>query len=183
MPGVYTVQVTVVDTVGQFGTSNYESVVVYDSSAGFVTGGGWIDSQAGAYVPDPTLVGKANFGFVSKYKKGSSLPTGNTVFQFKVAGLDFYSDTYHWLVVNQAGTNAQFRGEGTINGLGTPDGDLYRFMIWATDGHDSEADDTFRIRIWAEDEVSGVETLIYDNRFDQPIGGGNITVHGPSKKK
>ena len=41
--------------------------VVYDPSAGFVTGGGWIDSPEGAYIPDPSLTGKANFGFVSKY--------------------------------------------------------------------------------------------------------------------
>jgi hypothetical protein len=172
LPGVYTVEMTLVDKSGQFDTATYEFVTVYDPAAGFVTGGGWIDSWAGAYKPDPTLAGKATFGFVSKYKKGSSRPTGNTTFQFKVADLNFRSDTYHWLVVNQGGTNAQFRGEGTINGLGLLDGSLYRFMIWATDGEP----DTFRIRIWAEDEETGVETDIYDNLFGQPIGGGNIHI-------
>ena len=36
------------------------------NSAGFVTGGGWINSPVGAYVPDPELAGRANFGFVFK---------------------------------------------------------------------------------------------------------------------
>ncbi|MGD8737265.1 MAG: hypothetical protein PVJ85_10980 [Anaerolineae bacterium] len=182
-PGVYTVQVTVLDIFGQFDTATYEFVIVYDPGAGFVTGGGWIDSAPGAYQPDPTLTGKATFGFVSKYKKGSSRPTGNTMFQFKVAGLTFYSDTYHWLVVNQDGTNAQFKGEGTLNGAGAPDGGLYRFMIWATDGRDADAMDTFRIRIWWEDVFSAFEVDIYDNGSSQAVSGGSITVQQPSKHK
>jgi hypothetical protein len=51
-------------------------VVVYDPSAGFVTGGGWIDSPAGAYRPDTSLTGKATFGFVSQYKKGRNSTSG-----------------------------------------------------------------------------------------------------------
>ncbi len=43
--------------------------MVYDPDDGFVTGGGWIDSPAGACQPDPNLSGKATFGFVSRYKK------------------------------------------------------------------------------------------------------------------
>jgi hypothetical protein len=56
---------------------------------------------------------------------------------------------------------------GTINGDGE-----YKFQIWAGDGES----DTFRIKIWVED-ASGNETVIYDNGFDQEIGGGNIVVH------
>lgn len=51
-----------------------------------------------------------------------------------------------WLVVNQAGTNAKFKGTGTINGTGT-----YKFMIWAGDGTGEGGADTFRIKIWYED--------------------------------
>jgi hypothetical protein len=75
------------------------------------------------------------------------------------------------LVVNQAGTNAQFKGSGTING----DGD-YKFMLWAGDGAGDNGADTFRIRIWTENEL-GEETDIYDNGFDQVICGGSIVVH------
>jgi hypothetical protein len=41
-------------------------VVIYDPSAGFVTGGGWFISPEGAYSQNTTLTGKANFGFISK---------------------------------------------------------------------------------------------------------------------
>jgi hypothetical protein len=162
--GVYTVTVTVTD--GAASASAADFAVIYDPSEGFVTGGGWIDSPMGAYDPDPGLIGKANFGFVSKYKKGADVPTGNTQFQFKVADLNFKSTSYDWLVI--AGSKAIFKGEGTINGAGS-----YRFMLTAID----KADDTFRIRIWTEDEVTAVETVTYDNGFDQSIGGGSVVIH------
>jgi hypothetical protein len=164
-PGVYTIDLTVTDDDGDSGTSQYQYVIVYDPSAEFVTGGGWIDSPAGAYMPDPLLTGKANFGFVSKYKKGATTPTGNTEFQFHAADLNFHSSSYDWLVVT-GGDYAMFKGVGSINGMGE-----YKFMLWAGDGPD-----TFRIRIWEEDE-SGGETVIYDNGSDQAIGGGSIVVH------
>jgi predicted extracellular nuclease len=164
MPGVYTVSVTVNDGYGNSDTAIYEFVVVYDPNGGFVTGGGWIDSPAGAYTADPTLTGKATFGFVSKYKKGTTVPEGNTQFQFHAAGFNFSSTSYDWLVV--AGSKAQFKGTGTINGEG-----VYKFMITADDGNP----DTFRIKIWQE--VNGVEIVVYDNGSQQPLGGGSITVH------
>jgi len=140
--------------------------VVYNPEGGFVTGGGWIDSPEGAYAADSALTGKATFGFVSKYKKGASVPDGNTEFQFKAGDLNFHSTSYDWLVVNQGGTNAQFKGIGTVNGVGE-----YKFMLWATDG----SPDTFRIRIWGEDSAG--EHVTYDNGVAQPIGGGSIVVH------
>jgi predicted outer membrane repeat protein len=148
--------------------------VAYDPSGGFVTGGGWINSPAGAYVPDPGLAGKATFGFVAKYKKGASVPEGNTEFQFAVAGFSFHSETYEWLVV--AGkTKAQFKGSGTVNGGLDPNGNAYKFMIWAGDGTASGGSDTFRIRIWWED--NGTEVVVYDNGAEQAIGGGNVVIH------
>jgi hypothetical protein len=135
-------------------------VVVYDPSAGFVTGGGWFDSPTGAYTADPDLTGKATFGFVARYKKGANVPDGNTNFQFRAGDLHFESTSYDWLVV--AGDTAQFKGEGTVNNAGS-----YQFMIWAGDG----SPDTFRIRIW-----DGGGT-VYDNGSQQSLGGGNIVVH------
>jgi len=135
---------------------------------GMVTGGGWIDSPAGAYRAEPQLSGKATFGFVSMYKKGAAVPTGNTQFNFQVADLNFHSDSYDWLVI--AGETARFKGLGTVNGE-----EGYRFMLWAGDGDP----DTFRIKIWTED--NNVETVIYDNGMNQPIEGGNIVVHKAKK--
>jgi len=73
--GVYTVRVTVTDANGENADGKFEFIVVYDPSARFVTGGGWINLPAGAYVADSSLSGKANFGFVSKYEKEMTVPT------------------------------------------------------------------------------------------------------------
>ncbi len=170
--GIFSVTARVVDKDGGSGSLLAEAyVVIYDPDGGFVTGGGWIDSPAGAYKADLSLTGKATFGFVSKYKKGRTTPGGNTEFQFKAADLDFHSSSYEWLVVNQGGARAQFKGAGTINGTGD-----YLFMLWAGDGDP----DTFRIRIWTED-ADGVETDVYDNGSAQPLGAGSIVIH--TKKK
>ncbi|MHC4557261.1 MAG: hypothetical protein ACYS80_08145, partial [Planctomycetota bacterium] len=73
--------------------------------------------------------------------------------------------------VNQGGTNAQFKGSGTINGDGS-----YKFMLWAGD----DEPDTFRIKIW--EEVNETECIIYDNGSDQTIEGGNIVIHTSKSK-
>ena len=137
---------------------------VVNPSEGFVTGGGWIDSPEGAYTPDPSLSGKANFGFISKYKKGATVPTGQTEFVFHAGDLNFHSSSYEWLVVTGS-DYARFKGWGSINGE-----EGYQFMIWAGD-----SPDTFRIKIWWED--GEIENVVYDNGMDQEIGGGSIVIH------
>ncbi|MCK4722538.1 MAG: hypothetical protein KAT75_04500, partial [Dehalococcoidia bacterium] len=112
--------------------------------------------------------GKATFGFVAKYKKGASVPDGQTQFMFQTADLNFHSNSYEWLVI--AGDIARFKGMGSLNGE-----DGYRFTLWAGD----KDPDTFRIKIWTEE--NNVETVIYDNDMNQPIAGGNIVVHTPKK--
>jgi PKD repeat protein len=171
-PGVYTVTLTVIDSFGESDTKTWSQYcVIYDPSDGFVTGGGWIDSPAGAYLADPSLSGKANFGFVSKYKKGATFPTGSTEFQFKAGDLNFHSDDYEWLLIT--GASAKFKGTGTINGEGS-----YKFMVTAVDGELSGvgAPDTFRIKIWTENEATGEEFIIYDSG-EIEIGGGSIKIH------
>ncbi|MGD6851721.1 MAG: post-COAP-1 domain-containing protein [Candidatus Bathyarchaeia archaeon] len=164
--GVYEVTLVISDNNG--GSSEIsvqEYTVIYDPEAGFVTGGGWINSPQGAYLVDPSLSGRANFGFVSKYEKGATVPTGNTEFQFQVAGLKFKSTSYDWLVI--AGNTAIYKGEGTINGAGQ-----YNFMLWADDGG-SKGEDTFRIFI----TDASTDQAIYDNGVKQAILGGSILVH------
>jgi hypothetical protein len=177
--GVYVVQLTLKDKDGAEVSTTYQYVVVYDPAAGFVTGGGWITSPVGAYPANPTLTGKANFGFVSKYKKGQSTPDGETEFQFQAAGFKFKSTSYEWLVI--AGSKAQYKGSGTING-----GDDYFFMLTAVDG-DLKAKgspDTFRMKVWNKTTLA----VIYDNLIGAPdtaeptgpsttLGGGSIQIH------
>src|SRR5919106_2593428 len=53
------------------GSTPYPNLPVQGSSAWPSRfGGGWINSPARAYRADPTMMGRANFGFASKYKKG-----------------------------------------------------------------------------------------------------------------
>ena len=135
--------------------------------------------QAGAYRPDTTMVGKANFGFVSKYKKGTTAPSGETEFQFKAGNLNFHSDGYDWLVV--AGAKAQFKGWGTVNGA--PD---FGFMLTGVDGdlQGGKSPDKFRIKIWTRADGQ----IVYDNQFGAAdtsgpttlLGGGSIVITSTS---
>ncbi len=174
--GVFTIKLTVTDSGGGSGSSTFEYVVVYDPEDGFVTGGGWIDSPEGAYAAVPTLTGKANFGFVSKYKKGATTPTGNTQFVFHVADLNFHSTEYDWLVI--AGPKAKLKGSGTINNAGD-----YGFMLSAIDGQVSGGGGADKFRIKIQDKST--DQVIYDNQMGAGddadpatvIGGGSIVIH------
>jgi DNA/RNA endonuclease G (NUC1) len=175
--GVYAVSISLSDDDTGNATAEFDYVVVYDQSAGFVTGGGWINSPAGAYLADPTLTGKATFGFNSKYLKGQSTPSGNTQFQLHEAKFDFSSTSLDWLVV--AGAKAQYKGTGTVNGTGQ-----FGFLVTATDGDVAGGGgvDKFRIKIW--DKVTG--NTVYDNALGsstdidsanpQQLGGGSIVI-------
>jgi len=185
-PGVYTVTLTVSDGNCVSDSQIFQYIVVFDPTSGFVTGGGWFDSPPEAYTADLNLTGRANFGFVSKYKKNEAVPTGTTEFQFEMADFNFHSDSYEWLVV--AGVKAMFKGVGTINGQGE-----YNFILTAIDAdinsNDNVEIDRFRIRIWTEDEF-GNEGVIYDNGLDDDsddatteIGGGSIVIHTVKGKK
>ena len=182
--GVYNITLAVTDafsTTGTAGTVNNDNtspayIVVYDPTAGFVTGGGWIMSNPGSYVANSALTGKANFGFVSKYQKGATVPTGETEFNFQVANFNFHASVYQWMVVS--GSQAQYKGTGMINGSGT-----YSFLLTARDGDLAGGGilDGFRIKIM---DSTGT-TVIYDNKIGttddlantQNLGGGSIVIH------
>lgn len=181
--GVYLVSLAVTDACGTGTASTIGGlsamVVIYDPNGGFVTGGGWITSPAGAYRPNLSLTGKASFGFVSKYKPGATTPTGNTEFQFQQAGFNFRSASYDWLVV--AGARAQYKGVGTVNGSGN-----YGFLLTAIDGQITGGGgvDKFRIKIWNKNNG---DAMVYDNQVsgdtsdagtpNTALGGGSIIIH------
>jgi hypothetical protein len=125
------------------------------------------------------LTGKANFGFVSKYQKGQSTPTGETEFQFKVGNLNFHSVLYDWLVVS--GARAQYKGTGTINGAGN-----YGFLLTAIDGQINGGGGVDKFRIKIRDKNNS-DTIVYDNQIGTAdgdplaattaLGGGSIVIH------
>lgn len=177
--GVYAAGVTVADPCGASTSATFEFVVIYDPNGGFVTGGGWINSPAGALGSDSSLTGKATFGFVSKYRPGAKVPSGSTEFQFKAGDFSFRSTTYEWLVV--AGAKAQFKGTGTVNGVGR-----YDFLLSAVDGERPGGGGVDKFRIKITDPQTGA---VYDNMLGasddlgqadpQAIAGGSIVVHKP----
>ena len=143
--GVYTVSLTVIDDRGMSDVATFEYVVVYDPNGGFVTGGGWITTPAGAYTPDSTVEGKSPVGFVAQYLPGATVPTGSLAFTLHAAGFQFKSTSFDWLVIN--GSNAQLRGVGTVNGAGT-----YQFLLTALDGRP----DKLSLKIWETDPASPI---------------------------
>jgi hypothetical protein len=143
---------------------------VYDASAGWVSGGGWIVSPAGAFATAPALTGKLTFGFVARYQ-ASSAPDGNAEFKLNLGKLDFQSTALDWLVVS--GSTVHLQGRGTLSRTGE-----YAFEVLAVDGTSGDA---VRIRIW--DPATGV--VVYDNQRDEPLdsnavtplGGGSVQLH------
>ncbi|MCC5939423.1 MAG: BspA family leucine-rich repeat surface protein [Lunatimonas sp.] len=173
--GVYQVNAT-----ADCGTS-VAYLPVYDASGSFVTGGGWFTSPEGAMPAQPDVTGKANFGFVAKYKKGNNQVEGTTDFQFSAGNLSFKSNLHENGSLVISGRKATYRGEGTVN-----DEPGYRFTLTALDGqwNGGSAPDQFRIKIWND------LGIVYDNQLgaadnadaSTALGGGNIMIHDPKGK-
>ena len=169
--GVYTLTLTVTDKDGGQGQSIFQYVVIFDSTAGFVTGAGMINSPTGAFPQDPALTGRANFGFSVKYLPGDNTsPNGGSQFKFRLANINFSSTSYQWLVIS--GTKATFKGVGTNNGIGD-----YTFLVSTIDG----SPDKHRIKI----TNNVTNTVFYDNEMGSPetadpttvLVNGSIVIH------
>jgi hypothetical protein len=204
--GIYNLTLTVTDSNGASGLANTDvngitmRVVIFDPNAGFVTGGGTIDVAAGSLGPGSTVAGRANFGFVSQYKSGSSVPTGETEFQFQAGNINFHSTSYDWLTINAVVNDgwSQYQGTGTINGL-TPaiTADIFKFYVASEDNQRNGGTgvDKIRVKIWEQNSSTGAMVMvIFDNQFGatdtagEPgivpfvdltttLTGGNIALH------
>jgi FtsP/CotA-like multicopper oxidase with cupredoxin domain len=157
--GVYTVTVTGTDDDGGVGAGTV-LIVIFDPDAGFVTGGGQINSPAGAYRPNLSLSGVAHFNVNAKYHKDTIVPTGQTRFRFQAANFDFDTTSYEWLVVS--GAKAQYKGSGRVNGSGD-----YAFLLTLTDGKVSGGGGVDRFRLMVVEKATN--TVIYDNAFGSPV--------------
>jgi len=122
-----------------------------------------------------SLSGKATFGFVAKNQKGAVLRTGNTHFVFHPGNFSFHSTQYDFLIVNQNGTNAQYKGTGAVNGASG-----YTFMLWAKDPSPDESPDQ-------DLDDRDQRAVVYDNLLGgangqvQAIANGSIVIHTPKK--
>lgn len=162
--GGFTVVVTASDGDGGTG-SDSRLFVVYDTSAGSVSGSGTIESPPS---------GVAEFEVVAKYHKGADTPTG--ALSFSVGGFALRATGYRWLVV--AGPKAQVRGVGTVGGVPG-----YEFLLTVGDGAGTGGPDVLRLKVWRSADGS----VVYDNvpgspddidtAQPQPITTGNIVVH------
>ncbi len=148
--------VTVTDQWGNAGTGT-TTVVVYDRAAGFLTGGGWFVSPAGAVVGAPSASGKAEFSVSARYAAGASRPDGSLT--LSTPGLTLASTGLDWLVVT--GDTARLAGPATVGGASG-----YRFEATATDA----ATDTMRVVVR---DVSGA--VVYDSGTQRVQG--QVKIH------
>ena len=136
-PGVYEVSVTVTDDgSGASDTKGYRFVVVYDPTAGSVSGSGFYWSGAEARPLGPRWGTAAFFGYDARYKRNATVPSGTT--KLRLLG-DFYfkSTSYDYLIVNAAMAVAE--------GVGKIGDKEYRFRVQGVDGGRT---DFFQISIW-----------------------------------
>lgn len=136
------------DMAGNIGAYQCALLAVYDPAAGFVTGGGWIQ----------TSNGKSNFALSSRYQSNASTPSGE--FELRSGGNRLKSTSLFWLVVS--GSSATIQGNCSWNGVAG-----YLFEVTATD---SSSGDTLSIRVWnGSGEVLSTGVV--------PLGGGQVVIH------
>ena len=180
VPGVYPILVTIRDNDG--GVSDqavYLYVVVYDPSAGFVTGSGKFNSPVGALPARPTATGRAEFGFSAGYNKSGRL-VSESEFELEFGDFEFHSDNAQWLVIS--GATGQLQGTGTVEGSTHQFG----YLITVTDGQVPQGGgiDRIRLQVWDDDNSGAV---VYDNEpaspryaaAATPIAKGQVKLKAP----
>ncbi len=176
--GVYTVCLTVNDGALD-SEANCTMAVVYDPSAGFVTGGGWINSPVGAYTAKTSATGKGKINIESKYQKRGDLKS-EVEFELESAKFHFHSSSAQWMVIS--GAKAVLQGGGKVE----KSNHHYGFTLTVIDGKLNGGEDMFRIRIWDMDNSNAV---VYDSQLGDatyadpttPLGGGSLVIHKGKK--
>ena len=176
--GVFAVTATVTDIFGDEHVIVYEYVVVFDPTAGYVTGNGKFDSLAGNWTPDPTIEGEVKIGFHAKFKKG--VLEGEVKIDIKDADEKFRSDELEVFVV--AGNYAFVSGFGRFKGDDTDT--IYDFVVTLIDGEydDGDGPDLVRAIIRLQSDPS---VVLYDSQAGESDGANPTTVvtHGDLKIK
>ena len=171
--GVHTVTLTVTDPSGQATEQSFLYVVSYDPNGPFATGGGSIvpggsSSDGGDLLPGMDGTSKANFGFVVKYKNGSStVPSGNMTFNYSVGDFQLSSAAFDYLVVTNQNLT-KFTGMATVKDAPG----LYPFKVKARDA--GATGDRFAIKVWAPGDDPATDEAIYRASGDVQ---GQVTIH------
>lgn len=158
--GVYKLQMNVTDQAGVTSYANTngdleEIIVIYDPNGGYIYGGGWFNSPAGALRSNPTATGKVSYGFALNYFKNATLPKGETQFEFKVGEFEFNAVNFDYLSIS--GAKAQFKGTGKI--VGGQSG--INFIATVIDGDiDGTGVDKLRMKIYNKNTGE----VYYDNQ-------------------
>ena len=118
---------------------------------GFVTGGGWIQSPAGAYC-EPRARGQGELRVRLQVPEGRE--DADRTDRVPVQGWrsQLPPDAYQWLVV--AGAKAQYKGTGRLNGVPG-----YGFVLTATDGQSRRR----RGRQIPDQDHDARGAVVYDN--------------------
>lgn len=159
--GVYTIKASIEDDSYFTQSSDSATLVVYEPNKGHVIAAGWIDvnnAEAGN-------VGRANFVFNAKYKKG--LPSCNVVFHYKNGGIIFESKKIDWLVI--AENSAQLQGTGKILGQKGE----YTFRVSCMDKGLLFKKDKVTITVW---KGADTNTEPIYKAINQSLDGGVILI-------
>jgi hypothetical protein len=177
-------------------------VHVFDTQAGFVTGGGWLRSPANPDYEFMETSSRAYFGLMAKYKKGEENQVQGETQLLVENGTFYFRGSLHKarsLVI--AGNQAFYRGQGRVSYLDKAgkiktDPRTFAFLVAAADGDFGKArgEDQLRIQVWEIRSNGTPGAVVYDNQAAcasdlddnaepcQAINGGNITIHTPNIK-
>ncbi len=137
-------------------------------SRGILFANGWVNSEEGFYLPDPSLAGKLFFNINLRNRFISGEPIGRVKINLHRENFRFRSTECDWLLIENS--VATVLGKGKVNGTGN-----YGFLIEAQ----SEIEGIecpqggIRIVIW---DIDDGERIVYDNLLPQSINRGRIFI-------
>ncbi|UCH65471.1 MAG: 5'-nucleotidase C-terminal domain-containing protein [Ignavibacterium sp.] len=144
-------------------------------SRGMIFASGWLDAEAGYYLPDPEFTGKLTFKMFlwSRFKSGEV--AGKVKIKLHKADFKFRSNEIEWLLIEN--TAATIIGKGKVNGTGN-----YGFLITAQSEIEGMHCTQCNLRIVIWDNNDG-ERIVYDNLSPQMINRGRIFIRNYFSKE
>ncbi|RDV13633.1 T9SS C-terminal target domain-containing protein [Pontibacter diazotrophicus] len=175
-------------------------VHVYNPDAGFVTGGGRIDSPANPDYEFMQESRRALWSLLARYsQRNKEEVQGSTMLLLQAGSFTFRSTSYNTGSLVVTANRAYYSGRGTVTyrksaGRPVKDEREFGFLVAATDGDfgAGAGQDRFRLQIYVINEDGSQGAVVYDNQAGCPsaslddnaeactvIGRGNITIHKP----